>query len=219
MRFTERLHRAAAPVWADYHTHPFVTGIGDGSLSIERFRFFLLQDYLYLYDYAKVFALGVIKSSSPEEMRFFSANVDAVLNGEMNTHRAYMKRLGITDEQAGAVTMSLPNRAYTSYMLSVGYTGGVPEVLAAILACSWSYAEIGLRLAKKPGAAEHPFYGEWIEGYASAEYQATNDALIERMDALSQGLSPARLDFLEEVFLHCSRFEACFWEMSWEMSE
>lgn len=70
MRFTERLRRAAEPIWQGYFTHPFVTGIGDGSLSVEKFRFFLLQDYLYLYDYAKVFALGLLKSGIPEEMRF-----------------------------------------------------------------------------------------------------------------------------------------------------
>lgn len=219
MRFTERLRKAADPVWQGYFTHPFVTGIGDGSLDIERFRFFLLQDYLYLYDYAKVFALGLLKSSSPEEMRFFSQNVDAVLNGEMNTHRAYMKRLGISDGQAKSAGMSLQNRAYTSYMLSAGYSGGVPEVLAAILACSWSYAEIGKRLAAVPGALEHPFYGEWVCGYAGDEYQAANEALIRRMDAVAEGLSPARLDLLEELFLNCSRFEGQFWDMSWEMAE
>lgn len=108
----------------------------------------------------------------------------------MNTHRAYMKRLGISDGQAEAVRMSLANRAYTNYMLSVGYSGGVPEVLAAILACSWSYAEIGERLAAVPGAAEHPFYGEWITGYAGEEYQATNRALIGRMDTAAAGLAP-----------------------------
>lgn len=140
MRFTERLRRAAEPIWRAILPIIFVTGTVTAACSVEKFRFFLLQDYLYLYDYAKVFALGLLKSGIPEEMRFFSANVDAVLNGEMNTHRAYMKRLGISDGQAEAVRMSLANRAYTNYMLSVGYSGGVPEVLAAILACSWSYS-------------------------------------------------------------------------------
>lgn len=127
MCFTERVRRAADPIWQAYFTHPFVTGIGDGSLSVEKFRFFLLQDYLYLYDYAKVFALGLLKSGIPEEMRFFSSNVDAVLNGEMNTHRAYMKRLGISDGEAESVRMSLANRAYTNYMLSVDIPEGCPR--------------------------------------------------------------------------------------------
>jgi len=44
-----------------------------------------------------VFALGVVKARDPELMRTFAKNVDAVLGGEMNIHRAYMKRLGIAD--------------------------------------------------------------------------------------------------------------------------
>ena len=48
--FTARLHEAAAPIWADCLGHPFVTGIGDGTLPVEKFRYFMLQDYLYLFD-------------------------------------------------------------------------------------------------------------------------------------------------------------------------
>ena len=137
----------------------------------------------------------------------------------MKVHRAYMERLGITEEQVFAVQPALSNLSYTHYMLAVAAAGGPAEIIAAILACSWSYAEIGERLAAVPGAAEHPFYGEWITGYAGGEYQATNRALIERMDAAAAGLSPARLDALEQVFLDCSRFEGQFWQMSWEMAE
>ena len=154
-----RLRQAADPVWEQCLHHPFVTGIGDGTLDVEKFRHFMLQDYLYLFDYARVFALGVVKARDPELMRTFSQNVDAILNGEMNIHRAYMKRLGITEEQVLAVKPALDNLSYTNYMLSVAHTGGPMEIVASILACSWSYAEIGQTLAQIPGAADHPFYG------------------------------------------------------------
>ena len=169
MTVTQRLYEAARPIWEACHAHPFVTGIGDGTLEVEKFRYFLLQDYLYLFDYARVFAWGVAKARSPELMRFFSANVDAILGGEMKIHRAYMARLGIAEEQVFAVRPALPNLSYTNYMLSAAAAGGPAEIVAAILACSWSYAEIGTRLAARPGALEHPFYGEWVQGYSSEE--------------------------------------------------
>jgi thiaminase/transcriptional activator TenA len=219
MKVTQQLYQAARPVWEACHAHPFVAGIGDGSLPIEQFRHFLLQDYLYLFDYAKVFALGVAKSHDPELMRTFSANVDAILNGEMAIHRAYMARLGITEEQVFAVKPALSNLSYTQYMLSVAYAGGPAEIVAAILACSWSYAEIGQRLARIPGAAEHPFYGEWIQGYASERYAATNQALIELMDRLAQDLPQDRVEYLQEVFVNCSRYELGFWEMAWQLEQ
>jgi len=212
-----RLHDAAAPVWEACLRHPFVTGIGDGTLDMEKFRYFMLQDYLYLFDYARVFALGVVKARDPELMRVFAGNVDAILGGEMKIHRAYMKRLDITEEQVFSIKPALANLSYTNYMLSVAQAGGPMEIVASILACSWSYAEIGQALAAIPGAAEHPFYGEWIRGYASEEYAATNQALIELMDTLAADAGEEQLAYLTDVFVNCSRYELGFWDMAWDV--
>ena len=212
-----RLHDAAASIWEACLKHPFVTGIGDGTLAVEKFQHFMLQDYLYLFGYARVFALGVVKARDPELMRTFAANVDAILGGEMKIHRAYMKRLGITEAQVFAVKPALDNLSYTNYMLSVANAGSPMEIVASILACSWSYAEIGQALSAIPGAAEHPFYGEWIQGYSSEEYSATNQALIELMDSLAANATEEQIAYLTEVFVNCSRYELAFWDMSWEM--
>lgn len=217
MTVSQRLREAARPIWDRCLTHPFVTGIGDGTLPAEKFQYFMLQDYLYLFDYARVFALGVVKARDAALMRTFAQNVDAILGGEMNIHRAYMERLGISEAQVLAVKPALDNLSYTHYMLSVAERGGPMEIAAAILACSWSYAEIGQTLAKIPGAAEHPFYGEWIQGYASRDYDAANRALIELMDRLAAGAPEEELKYLEEIFVNCSRYELGFWDMAWEL--
>lgn len=216
-RLTDHLHKAAASVWDKCLQHPFVRSIGDGTLDMEKFRYFMLQDYLYLFEYARVFAMGVVKARDPDLMRTFAANVDATLNGEMNLHRAYMKQLGITEEQVMAVQPALDNISYTNYMLSVACTGGLDEIVASILACAWSYAEIGKELAAIPGATEHPLYGEWIKSYSGPGYRAVNDALIDLMNRLAADADGARIQRLTEIFVNCSRFELGFWDMAWEM--
>ena len=75
---------AAQDIWAGYVTHPFVLGLADGSLAVEKFQFYLLQDYVYLFDYAKVFAQGVVKARDPEVMRAFASYVDSILNGDLD---------------------------------------------------------------------------------------------------------------------------------------
>ena len=214
---SRRLQHAAAPIWAACLEHPFVTGIGDGTLAVEKFRHYMLQDYLYLFDYARVFALGVVKTRDPALMRTFAANVDAILGGEMEIHRAYMRRLGITEAQVLSGKPALDNLSYTSYMLSVASSGGLMELVAAILACSWSYAVIGQALAAMPGAAEHPFYGEWVRGYSSEQYAATNQSLIELMDKLAANATEEQAAYLTDIFVRCSRYEKGFWDMAWEM--
>ncbi len=217
MTFTERLHEAAAPIWKECIEHPFLQGIADGSLPVEKFRYFMLQDYLYLLDYARVFALGVVKARDPLLMRIFAKNVDAILDGEMSIHRAYMARLGIAETDVFSVKSALDNLSYTNYMLSVAQSGGVAELVASILACSWSYAEIGQTLAAIPGTVDHPFYGEWVRSYASEEYAATNNALIELMNNLAVGITEEQRAYLTDIFVHCSRYELGFWSMAWEM--
>lgn len=190
---------------------------GQCHLLVELPDIFLVLLLPLLVGNARVFALGVVKARDPRLMRIFAANVDTILGGEMEIHRTYMARLGITEEQVFAVKPALDNLSYTNYMLSVASTGGPAEIVASILACSWSYAEIGQALARIPGAAEHPFYGEWIRGYASDSYAATNHSLIELMDALAADASGEQLAQLTDIFVNCSRYELGFWDMSWEM--
>ena len=104
-------------------------------------------------------------------------------------------------------------------MLAVAESGSPMEIVASILACSWSYAEIGQALAAIPGAADHPFYGEWIQGYASEDYAATNQALIELMDELATGATEDQIAHLTDIFVNCSRYELGFWDMAWELRQ
>ena len=134
----------------------------------------------------------------------------------MDIHRAYMTRLGIDAAQVAASTPALPNRSYTSFMLSAAHAGGSAEILSSILACSWSYAEIAAGIvARNPEAGAHPLYGEWVTGYTSAEYVRANEGLIAMLDSLAQGYPEERAARLEEIFVTCSRYEAGFWDMAW----
>ncbi len=213
---TERLLHATQDIWEGYLNHPFVRGIADGSLDIQKFRFYLLQDYVYLFDYAKVFAQGVVKSRDPEIMRVFATSVANILGGEMNIHRGYMSRLGVTEEDAERVKPSLSNESYTSYMRAVAAEEGPAEIMAAVLSCALSYEYIAKWIVKNyPNADKHEFYGEWVQGYASEEYAAENRNLVAYMERLSEGYTEQQLQRLTDIFVACSRYEGMFWDMAW----
>ncbi len=218
MTAAERLFDVSKELWKEYNEHPFVRGIADGSLDKEKFKYYMIQDYLYLIDYTKVFAVGAAKGRDLETMGLFAGYTHAILDGEMEIHRGYMKRLGISLEEAERAQPALDNLSYTSYMLRVAYEEGEAEVAAAILACAVSYEEIAGRIVKEhPEALTHPFYGEWVSGYAAPEYHEQNQALIALTNRLTAGYSEVQLRHLEEIFVNCSRYEAAFWDMAWEM--
>jgi len=215
---TRRLLDATNDIWANYHTHPFVRGIADGTLDQEIFKHYMVQDYLYLLDYARVFALGVAKTQDCESMTLFAGYVTQILDGELDIHRDYMERLGISPGEAERPPMALDNLSYVSYMLRIAYEEGPAEIAAAILSCALSYEVIAKEMVvKNPSCAEHPFYGEWVRGYTSEDYTAANQRLMELTEHLTADYSVAQLRQLEEIFIACSRYEGAFWDMAWEM--
>ena len=111
MRLTERLYKSVEDIWMGYLEQPFVKELAEGTLDVEKFRFYMIQDYRYLLQYAKVFAFGVIKTEDPELMRRFAGMVHDVLDGEMNVHKTYMARLGITEEEVANTPSALTNQS------------------------------------------------------------------------------------------------------------
>ena len=218
MRITQRLLDASKELWAACHAHPFVRGIADGTLDQKKFQYYMVQDYLYLFDYARVFAIGVSKARDRQTMCLFAGYISRILNGEMDIHKDYMRRLGISPEEAEQAPMALDNLSYTSYMLRVAYEEGPGEIAAAILSCALSYEVIaGKMVQNRPACADHPFFGEWIRGYADPGYAQANRKLIDATEQLTADDSEKQLQHLEEIFITCSRYEQTFWDMAWEM--
>ena len=217
MKTTERLLLATKDIWQQYNNHPFVTGIQDGTLDKEKFRYYMIQDYLYLEDYAKTFAVGVAKAKSLRIANLFAKYIP-VMNGELNVHDGYLARLGVTQEEIDSTTRSLDNLSYTSYMLRVAYEEGEAEILAAILSCAYSYEIIAKNIVKNNPAAIHDaFYGEWIRGYISDGYAEENAILLEELNRLTESYAEQQMQHLVDIFVTCSRYELAFWEMSWMM--
>ncbi len=217
MLLTDELYQSAEEIWESYLTHPFVKGIEEGNLDRDKFRFYMIQDYLYLLEYSKVFAYGVTKTKDEALMRQFASFVHSILDGEMKIHKAYMKRLGITPEEVYSAKTSLLNQSYTSYMLDVASRGDTLDILVAVLSCQWSYQFIGQRIAEVAGTTDHPQYGEWVSGYSSKEFAEVTEDMIDNINSLSKDISPEKKQYLIHIFVTCSRYEYNFWEMAENM--
>ncbi len=215
MKTTARLLEATAEIWEKYYTHPFVKGIETGTLEREKFRYYIMQDFLYLEDYARAFAIGMAKAKSAETIQLFSGYIKLLTEGEMDIHRGYMGKFEVSRSELEKTERNLDNLSYTSYMLRVAYEEGESEILAAILSCAYSYELIAKNMVKNiPDCVNHDFYGEWISGYASDEYADGNAKLIEILDRLTENYTKKQLKHLTDIFKACSEYELRFWDFS-----
>ena len=216
MKLSERLLDAVQEIWAAYNVHPFVLGIQNGTLVREKFRWYIIQDYLYLQDYARAFAIGVAKAGSVEIANLFGKYI-SLMNGEMDIHSGYLARLGVTLEEIESVSRALDSLSYTSYMLRVAYEEGEAEILAAILACAYSYEFIAGNIVRNnPQSVNDAFYGDWIRSYTSETYAQDNRVLMETLNELTAAYTQKQLQHIIDIFVACSRYELTFWEMSWQ---
>jgi thiaminase (transcriptional activator TenA) len=214
VKFSDRLYQNVKEIWEQTHQHPFIVGLGKGGLPVESFINYMKQDYVFLIDYSKLFALGAVKAKGIETMTAFSKLLHETLHSEMDLHRQYAAKFGITDQELENTKATPINLAYTRYMLNVAQNGSLEELISSLLPCMWSYWEIGKMLVQNyPGSSDHSLYGEWVSMYSSDEFGALAMWLIDLLNELAEGKPERDLAVLEEHFMTTSRFEYLFWDM------
>ena len=213
-----RLCAGCSEAWEAYCGHAFVRGIADGSLPEASFRHYLEQDYLFLTQFARAYALAVYKAERPEHMRAAAATLNALLHEEMALHVRYCRRWGLTEEEMERVPEARANLAYTRYVLERGMAGDALDLHTALAPCVVGYAVIGARLAADPEThREGNPYTDWIDVYAGAAYQEAARAAVRHLDELAADrLSPARFPSLLRIFRQATLLEIDFWEMGLE---
>jgi thiaminase/transcriptional activator TenA len=216
MTFSDHLHALAEPVWRAQHEHPFVRGIGTGTLDLERFGHWVRQDYLFLIEYCRLFGLAAARAPDLATLTRFADLLSATATREMALHRACAAEFGIDEAGLEAETMTPSTRAYTDFLVRVAATGDFAELAAALLPCMWGFSEIGQRL-RAGGLPAEPRYARWIEMYADPEFAELAAWCRALVDRLAEGASADQRRRMEDAFLTSSRYELRFWEASYNL--
>jgi thiaminase (transcriptional activator TenA) len=218
MNFTDELYEAARGVWDRQLAHPFVRGIAEGTLEVEVFKRWVLQDYLYLKEFARVFAWAAAKADRLESMSWYAAVLNLTLNTEMELHRQYAARFGLTPADLEREEVWPTTRAYTDFLVRTAADGDMAELVAALLPCAWGYVHIAQEMVKGPPPQDQR-YADWIAQYASPEFAEAAAWLRGEMNRLAEGATAQKRERLKELFVLSSRYEWQFWEMCWRGEE
>jgi thiaminase/transcriptional activator TenA len=212
--FTEKLREAAAPIWAAQLEHPFVRGIGEGTLEAGRFRHYVRQDYLFLVDYTRLLALAAARAPGLELLERFTELARSIVNEEMALHRSYAAEWGVSAAELEAERPTATTRGYTDFLLRTAALGDYGELVAALLPCMWGYSDVGRALAER-GKPDDDLYARWIDTYADEDFARLAGWGREACDAAAAETGPAGRGRMREAFPTCARYELAFWEASW----
>ncbi len=199
--------------------HPFVTGVGDGTLPVEKFKYYVAQDYAYLVDYSRALALASARAPRLDDMSWFASLLDETLNVEMALHRSYCEEFGIGAQELESTVAAPATVAYTSFLLKTAHQGSFGELLASLLPCQWGYWEIGNHLLQRGLPQNAPLYAKWIEMYTSEEFAALAHHIREMTDRIGDEAGPAELAAMGEAYQTSVRLEHLFWDMAYNLEE
>ena len=215
MKFSQHLREIAEPIWAAQLTHPFVMGLGDGTLPARKFKHYILQDALFLSDLAQVFAIAAEKAPDADSAARFARLAEETLVVERSLHETYGKRWKLTHQQMARVPMAPTNYAYTLHMLQVAQNGSALDATVVTLPCAWIYCVVGRHLLRKGKPPKSHPYRNWLLLYASPEFAEVGRWMRGRVDAWAKRASETEKVHLEQAFIISSRYEWMFWEMAW----
>jgi len=216
-----RLRRDAGAVWDGYVAHAFVQALGRGTLPEAGFRHFLIQDYLFLIQFARAHALAGYKATQLADIRAAAAAVHAIVDVEMPLHVSYCAGWGLTEAEMAAAVEATETMAYTRFVLECGLAGDLLDLNVALAPCLIGYGESGERLLADPTTrlAGNPFK-DWIDAYTSESYRAAVRDAIAMLDRLGTEYgAPARYPKLLATFMTATRLEAAFWDMGWRAGQ
>jgi thiaminase/transcriptional activator TenA len=218
---SDALRAESSAIWDALHAHPFLRELADGTLPLDRFRFFIEQDDFYLEDYARCLAMGVARSRNDVELASFTTDLLALIEDELPNNLALLARvIEMGAEDRGGWRMPAPaNVAYTSYMHAVAARGDALDITAVLLPCAWSYVEIATAL--EPAATTNDVYAGWIGFFGSPEVIEMVAGIRRSFDELTRraSLGPERRVELSRIFATSSRMEHAFWEMAYRLEQ
>ena len=212
MTFCEEVRRETNLYWEGSFEHPFVKGIVDGTLPIEKFKYYMLQDAYYLKHYTKVLAIAASKAVHNDDITYFLDTARFINEAELELHRTVFAELAVSEEELEAFEPAPAAYNYVSHMYNAAHNGDVAEAFAAMFPCPWLYQEIGEKYKDaKPGVK---LYEEWIAMYSAEDFKQSIEKQKAMMDryALEQ---PEKVAILKAHFEKSCYYEWKFWEMPW----
>jgi len=208
--FSDQLLDDGAEIWNAQKEHPFVTELAAGTLDEDSFLHWVKQDYRYLLDYARVFAIASTKADTEADMAHLTDVAHTILDYEMDLHREFAAQHDITPQELEAVQKAPTCVAYTNYLVRTAHEGSIATIAAAIYPCGQGYLDIAEHMAEL--AEDEHRYTPFVEKYTSEEFVEAVEWMTDFVDRMGQRY-PGERDAMRESFLTSARLEHRFWEM------
>ncbi len=209
-RFSEEAWQRTAALRAAIGRLPFNTELAAGTLAPARFRFYILQDAIYLGEYARVLALAAAKAPDAATVQVFAGDAVQAIAVEQALHGRYLAEFGVEPEAVAAAQPSPDCLAYTSFLLATAHQQPWEVLVAALLPCFWIYWDVAQAITRS-AAPDNP-YRAWIDTYADPRFGEAVEMVVAIADRAAAATTPARRAAMLAAFARSAQHELLFWD-------
>ena len=196
------------------HAMPFNAELAAGTLSVARFRSYIVQDALYLDQYARVLAIAAARRPDINSLNIFANSALGAVAVEQALHKQYLIQFGVDPGSLATAEPSPDCLGYTSFLMTTAYHEPWEVLVAALLPCFWLYWDVGTSIAERT-VADNP-YRAWIDTYADAGFGEAVRKVIGITDQAAATASAAVRDRMMTAFVRCSQYEWLFWDGAYQ---
>ena len=215
--FSKRAWEESSGLYQRILDLPFNRELADGTLSQERFQFYMVQDALYLKQYSRALAMASAKAPDAEAMQYFARSAEQALVVERALHGSFFEKFGIDPHEATDAEPSPTCYGYTNFLLAVALQGGYEELVAAVLPCFWIYWKVGNHIAGTAGQ-DNP-YQAWIDSYSDPTFGEAVEIAISINDRTAEAATPERQGAMLQAFKRSVQFEWMFWDSAYRLED
>jgi thiaminase/transcriptional activator TenA len=211
MTFSKNAWKLISPIYKSILIHPFNLELTKGTLSKEKFQFYIQQDSIYLIDFARALAITASRANNPEDLVLLLDFSKGAVIAERELHEFYLDlyKINLKIEKAPGCF------AYTHFLISKATNSSYEEALAALLPCFWIYQEVGQYIYKN-SIKDNP-YQKWIDTYSGEEFQNIVESAIALTNRAAEKANKDQLSLMKEAFLTSTRLELAFWDSAYKM--
>jgi thiaminase/transcriptional activator TenA len=213
MSFCDAMWDEVASIRRAILAQPFLSELAAGTLPVSSFQHYIVQDSLYLSEYARVLAIAAARAPTAAGRLEFSDGAKVAVQVEEVLHQSFFARFEVTQAMAAMTEPSPVCLGYTSYLASLAATRSYEELIAGILPCFWVYWEVGCHV--KPIAVQANTYDAWIDTYADPAFGEATGRVRALVDAAASTASPGTVAAMAKAFRTATRYEWMFWDSAY----
>ena len=211
--FCDWVWQINAPLRQAIHDLPFNRELAAGTLDRDRFRFYMVQDSLYLVAYSRALSLCAAQAPESDAMVRFAEGARGAVVVERALHEGFFATLGVDPAEAARTRPSPTCFAYTNFLLATAAVGRYETLIAAVLPCFWIYHDVGTAISAR--AAADNVYRAWIDTYSDPEFAAATEAVKDFCDRAAAASTETVRAEMADAFHRSTVYEWMFWDSAY----